>query len=94
MTAHTLVEYIQLIRSFVNGKISGSTFEKAYLRMFKEDPTIRPDAEYNVLNELFSDVDVYCPDAEIRPSGGLDEEGLRSKASRALSALNELTRTN
>ena len=43
MHQHTLADYIQLIDSFVRGEISGLEFEQAYLQMFKEDPTIRPE---------------------------------------------------
>ena len=87
MTPHTLSEYIELIKLFANRALSGSEFEQRYLRMFKEDPTIRPEVEYEVLNRLFSDVDVFSAEPELRSKDGLDEEQLRSAAESALAAL-------
>jgi hypothetical protein len=86
-----LTEYIQLIQLFINPAISAGEFERRYLRMFKDDPTIRPEAEYDVLNRLFSDLDVYLPDPGLRSAGGLDEEQLRSTAAAAFGVLVELS---
>ncbi len=87
MTPHTLSEYIELIRLFANHSLSASEFEQRYLQMFNKDPTIRTEAEYEVLNRLFSDVDVFSADPELRPIDGLDEEQLRSAAESAHAAL-------
>ena len=86
-----LSEYAKLIQAFVNGAISASDFERAYLRMFKDDPTIRPEAEYEVLNGLFGDVDAFNSDPGLRSLGGLDEEQLRSAAASALALLQRLS---
>jgi len=59
MTPHTLSEYIELIRLFANHSLCASEFEQRYLQMFNKDPTIRTEAEYEVLNRLFSDVDFF-----------------------------------
>jgi hypothetical protein len=44
MPQHTLSDYVQLIDSFVHGGISALEFERVYLQMYKEDPTIRPES--------------------------------------------------
>ena len=84
MKPHILSEYAELIKMFVNRNLSAKDFEQRYLRMFKEDSTIRPEREYEVLNRLFSDVDVFSADPALRSKDGLDEEQLRSSAESAL----------
>lgn len=87
MPQYELSAYIGLLERFVNGDIPASEFEHIYLRMFKQDPTIRPETEYQILNRLFSDVDAFCADPELRSINDLDEAQL---SSRALSSLREL----
>ena len=87
MMPHTLSEYIELIKLFANRALSASEFEQRYLRMFKEDSTIRPEVEYEVLNGLFSDVDAFSAESELRSKDGLNEEQLRSAAESALATL-------
>ena len=82
-----LADYIQLIGSFVDHRITAEEFERLYLRMFKDDLVIRPDEEYQILNQLFSDVDVLCTDPTIRPPDGIDENELRKAARLALAGL-------
>ena len=84
---HDLSEYIKVVRRFVDRTISADEFERRYLRMFKDDVSIRPEAEYEVLNRLFTDVDVYSPNPQLRGTDGLDEEQLRDSACAALVAL-------
>jgi len=38
----------------VFGEISAVGFERVYLQMFEEDPTIRPEAEYEILDSAFA----------------------------------------
>jgi hypothetical protein len=45
---------IQLIDSFVRGEISALEFERIHLQMFQEDPTMRPEAEFSILDRLFA----------------------------------------
>ena len=86
MTSRELSEYKDLIQLFVNRRISVSEFERTYLRMFKDDPTIRPEREYEILNGRFRDLDAFSAEPELRSAGGLDEEQLRSAANSALMA--------
>jgi hypothetical protein len=91
MPQRTLSEYVQLIDSFVHGEISALEFERVYLQMFKEDPTIRPETEYEILDRLFSDVDSFCADSGLRSIDDLDEEQLHSEARTALGRLRALS---
>lgn len=94
MARHPLSEYIELARLFLKDKISAIEFERRYLRMFKEDPAIRPDGEYQILNRLFSDVDSFCADPALRTVNDLDEGQLRFHVSNAISALNAISTAN
>ena len=73
-------------------ELSSLTFEREYLDMFKNDETESVGEEYEVLNELFSDVDAFCADPELRDSDDLDEEQLRQRAGIALEKLSALER--
>ncbi len=86
-----LLDYMDLIRRYLNEIVPTEEFERVYLRMFKDDATIRPNAEYNVLNGLFIDLDAYCGDAEIRSADDLDDASLRIRARRALAQLEKIS---
>lgn len=90
MVSRALAPYIALIESFLDGRSSPLTFEREYLEKFKGDGTDWPEAEYEVLNELFSDVDAFCADLELRDPGDLDEEQLKQRARKALERLSAL----
>lgn len=90
MISRPLSEYRDLIRDFVDRGISVGEFERRYLRMFKDDPTIRSEDEYGILNQLFGDVDAFSPDPELRSTDAVDEEQLRAAAQSALVALSKL----
>jgi hypothetical protein len=90
MHQHTLADYIQLIDSFLRGEISALEFERVYLQMYQEDPTIRPEPEYNILDGLFFGVDAFCADPGLRSSDDIDEEQLRAEARTALGRLRAL----
>ena len=91
MIERTLADYKALIEGFLNGVISVEDFEARYLRTFKDDSTIRDDNEYEILNRLFSDVDVFRSDANPSSCGELNEDGLRDAASSALAALSRVS---
>ena len=72
--------YLELLASFLRGSVGVSDFEGAYLDLFKHDDVIRPDEVFDVLDELFSDVDAYSP----QPADDeVDEEQLRQRAREA-----------
>ena len=83
----TIAKYILLITQFVTGEITASQFETTYLEMFKNETDILPEDVYDVLNNLFLDVDAYCGDPELRDDEDLDDEDLVSSAKEALKKL-------
>jgi len=84
-----LSPYLELIEAFVLRRIPAAEFEREYLQLFKNDVSTWTEQEYEVLNDLFSDVDSFCADPRLRDSNDLDEGQLRSSADTALERLNE-----
>lgn len=82
--------YIDLITSFVEGRMEAGAFESEYLRAFKSDPTDWPEDAYEVLDGLFADLDAFSDDPSLRGADGLDEGQLRMKATAALERLKRL----
>lgn len=86
-TIECLEQYILLITQFIAGDITASQFEVLYLEMFKNESRELPEDIYNILNGLFSDVDAYCGDSELRDDDDLGDEELLSSARNALKEL-------
>jgi hypothetical protein len=79
--------YITLIEAFVTERIPSVEFESQYLKLFKEEKRIPPPQVYMVLNNLFTDVDAFCPDPALRNQFSIDEIELRERARRAYGEL-------
>jgi len=91
MTANKLDPYINLMRSFVENRITVNEFERSYLSMFKADTNSWTEAEYENLNNLFSEVDAFCADPELRDENDIDEDQLREAAKMTLAKLSSFT---
>ena len=87
MTANKLNQYTDLMRSFVENKITVYEFERRYLAMFKADKNTWTEAEYETLNNLFSDVDAFCANPELRDDNDIDEDQLREATELTLAKL-------
>jgi self-protective colicin-like immunity protein len=85
-----LERYRDLIRRFVMGKMSADEFETDYLARFKDDRTQVIGEEFDILDELFADVDECVSDPTLREStGGISGEELRARARDAYARLFE-----
>jgi hypothetical protein len=83
-----LINYRDLVRRFVIGEISADEFETDYLARFKDDPNQVIGEEFDILDELFADVDDYVSDPTLREStGGISGEQLRARARDAYTRL-------
>ena len=83
-----LINYRDLIRRFVIGDTSADEFETDYLARFKDDPNQVTGEEFDILDELFADVDDYVSDPTLRQStGGISGEELRARARDAYTRL-------
>lgn len=71
--------YLSLIQNFLQKEITVAQFEEKYMELFKADPCVSPRLIYEVLNELFLDVEAYCPDQSLRNKYSIDENVLRER---------------
>jgi len=83
----------ELIESFLSAKISVQKFERSYLRLFKNAPSLSM-TDYEILNALFLDVDAYCENPHLRDETDLNEVQLRNSAKKASEALRKLLPQN
>lgn len=79
--------YVSLIEQFISGVIKFCEFESRYLRLFKEDTCSFADAEYDILNRLFTDLDAYCPHPGLRGEDDISDGQLVASARSALRQL-------
>jgi hypothetical protein len=76
-----LINYRDLVRRFVIGEISADEFETDCLARLKDDPNQVIGEEFDILDELFADVDDYVSGPTLREStGGISGEELRARA--------------
>jgi len=92
MLSPFILPLIPIIEEFLSGTIDSLTFERRFLDSFLEcGQELWPDAEYEILQELFWAVDAFVADPDLRDSPeDLDEDQLRAEATRALQALRAL----
>lgn len=83
--------YLDLLRRFDSRGMSVADFERTYIDTYLADQTIWPEDLYQVLNEVFLDVDAYNPDPESMSEFDIDEESLRRGVRAALIALEDLS---
>lgn len=84
------VQFVELIDSFVSEKIDANEFETSYLTYFLKENPWQQGVEYDLLNEIFWDVEDYVEDSDIRDDGELDAEQLRAKCEKKLVELRQI----
>lgn len=85
-----LENYRDLIRKFSTGEMAADDFETEFLARFKNDPDQVAGDEFDLLDELFADVDAYVDDPDLRAeTGGIDGNELRRRARRIYARLFE-----
>ena len=82
-----LYNYLILLTDFVSHSMSASEFEKRFLEIHRTDPSNYSENAHRIISILFSDVDTYCSDSNIRDEDDLDDQGLWEKARIALTEL-------
>lgn len=85
----SVLPYVTMIEAFLSGQMAVGEFETAYLRAYKDDPTLWPEPVYDPLNEVFLDLDAYYPDPALRNEYDIDETELRVRTERSLAALRQ-----
>ncbi len=86
--------YLSLMEAFINQTISARDFERRYLQKFKEESGLLDESTYQVLDEVFGDVDAFEADDSLRremeaenPGYPLDEAQLKSRVRAAVARL-------
>jgi hypothetical protein len=76
-----LENYRELIRRFAIGALSADEFEKDYLARFKGETDQVNGDEFDILDQLFADVDDYVGDPSLRErASGISGDELRARA--------------
>lgn len=82
--------YLDVLQRYLNGDIDDQQFEFTYTHMFRDDSTLRPGDEVEVLNSIFGDVDRHI-NMHLMMAGKSDNSQLRSRAQSAFDQLKGLT---
>jgi Bacterial self-protective colicin-like immunity len=83
-------EYVRTMQDFVQGALSTTDFVTAYLNKFKNETRELGEEEFEMLDELFGDIDAYTPDASLiaeKPNFYIDEAQLRERVAMTISKL-------
>lgn len=78
-----MTNYIILIKSYLLGFSDICLFEKEYYNLFKnDDKTDYTKKEYDFINGVFSTLDSYCSNPELRDENDLNDEEVKEKISK------------
>jgi hypothetical protein len=79
--------FIPTIEDFVSGKLGAQDSETLYLTLVKKTPGRLDPAVSAAVNQLFTDVDAFVSDDQLRDEDDLDEQQLLACAHTALRTL-------
>jgi Bacterial self-protective colicin-like immunity len=83
-------DYTRMMHSFIQGAMPTTEFVHTYLDKFKAETRELDEDEFEILDELFGDVDAYSPDPSLiaeNPSFYIDEPQLRERVAMAIKKL-------
>jgi hypothetical protein len=78
------------MKAFLSGRLPVDRFERQYRDLYSSDATIRDEAVFRAIDDVFFAVDAYCGDAGPRDEYDIDEEQLRERVRNALRVLADL----
>ena len=87
MNKYEFKEYFNVMESFQTGKIDASDFEGRFLDLFKREQRVFPEKVFNILNKLFSDVDCFVSDPQLRSLTDFNEAQLLASSLDAYNSL-------
>ena len=85
-----LTPYLNVLESYLSGKLDDREFEQTYTYMFRDDASLRSREEVEVLNSILGDVDQHI-NMHMIMAGRSDTSAVRGRAERALERLRELS---
>src|SRR5690606_29888357 len=71
--------YVELLESFLAGRMNEEQFEHTYTHTFRDDSTLRPGEEVQIHNSRFGDVD-HLINMHMMMAGKSDTSQLRARA--------------
>ena len=71
--------YVDLLESFLEGRMTEEQFEHTYTHTFRADSTLRPGEEVEILTSIFGDVDQHI-NMHMMMAGKADTSQLRGRA--------------
>jgi len=79
-----LTKLLELIETFISGNMSASEFEGNYINIWRSyrdfDNISEVDDNTQIyVDRIFTTLDVYCSDPELRDEGDLDDDKLLSE---------------
>lgn len=83
-------EYTFMMQEFMQGSVSTTDFVTAYLNKFKSETRELDEGEFEILDELFGDIDAYTSDTKLiaeNPNYYIDENQLRERVAMAKTKL-------
>lgn len=83
-------KYISLVESYLGNRITVQEFECSYLECFSNEIIEFPEHIYNLLNELFLDIEAFCSDSSMRGEGDMNENDLRKVCGKSLDDLTKV----
>ena len=91
VTTYDISEYLHLIERFVDGALPVEAYERLYMDAFKAEKRIFDDTLFWLLNNLFTDLDVFEPDDASRLEYEIGFEELHENARITLQKLRDFT---
>ena len=85
-------EYMRIMQEFLDGTISTTEFEQSYFAKFKNETREIEEAQFEVLDELFGDLDAFTSDLDLiaqNPAFYINEPQLKEKVAIAIKNLGE-----
>ena len=83
-------EYVLMMQRFLDGDMPTTDFENSYLAKFKNETRDLGEEAFEVLDELFGDIDAYTPDANLiaeNPNFYVSESQLRERVAMVINKL-------
>ncbi|WP_033916198.1 colicin immunity domain-containing protein [Campylobacter sputorum] len=77
--------FLDLMRDFIDDKIDANTYQTYFFKLLHED--IFFDKHYDVMQNLFYDVEEYCADKNLKGDNEIDENKLKNSTIHALKLL-------
>lgn len=78
-----------MIEEFTDGGLSAEEFSEKYVDTFLDEESEFSEETYQVLQTLFGEAEVYCPDPHLRDYRDVDEDELMEAAIEAAERLEQ-----